>query len=106
TAMRQTIVWPPRRRAGPKFVIEIVRDFLQRRIAVRAHVEVTAQLHVANLAEQAGIDDLFFGVDEVRGAFALAADLADAFGLAGGGEHGRAFADVAADGLLAIDIRA
>jgi len=69
-------------------------------------VEVTAQIDVADFSEQPGFDDLLSGVDEVRRALALSADLDDALVVAGGGEHGLAFADVPANGFLAIDVGA
>ena len=104
--VREPVVRAQRRGAGPHFVIEEIGHGLERRIAVGAHVEVTAQIDVADLAEQAGFDDLLLRVDEVRRALALRADLHHALVLARGIQHGFAFAHVAADGLLAINIRA
>jgi hypothetical protein len=75
-------------------------------LVVGAHVEVAADVGVGDLADDAGLDDLVDGVDEVGRAAALEADLHDAVVLAGGGEHGFAFAHVGADGLLDVDVRA
>ena len=61
---------------------------------------------MADLPEQTAFDDLFLHVDQMRRALALRADLDDALEPAGGVEHGLAFAHIAADGLLAVNIRA
>ena len=61
---------------------------------------------MADLAEQAGVDDLLLRVDQVRRALALRADLHHALVLAGRGEHRLAFEHVDADRLLQIDVGA
>ena len=49
--------------------------------------------------------DLFFGVDQMRRALALRADLHHAVLLASGSENRLTFEDIHADGLLQIHIR-
>jgi hypothetical protein len=61
---------------------------------------------MADSPEQAGIDDLLFDIDQVRGALALRADLDDAFVFSRRGQNRFAFNDIDADGLLQIDIGA
>ena len=91
TSVRQAVVRAQRRRAGPHFVIEIVRHGLDRRVAVGAHVEIAAHFDVADLAEQPGLDDLLLRVDQVRRALALGADLHHALVFARRVDHGLAF---------------
>ncbi len=104
TQVRQAVVRSKRRRAGPHFVIEMGRHGFDGRIAVGAHVEVTAHIDVADFPEQAGFDDLFLGVDQVRRAFALGADLDDALVFARGIKHRFAFAHVAANRFLTVNV--
>ena len=105
--VHELVVGPHRRGAGPHFVIEIFRRHSGcRRIVARPHVVVAADLHVPDLAEQPGLDDLVARLDEMRRAAALRADLHHAIVFARRGEHRLAFRDIDADRLLAIDIRA
>jgi len=97
--VRRAVVWPQGCGAGPQLVIEEGWHRFERRVAVRAHVKVAAHIDVTDLAEQAGIDDLLPGVDQVRGAFALGPDLDHALVLARGIQHGLALAHIAADGF-------
>ena len=61
--MREAVVGPQRRGAGPRFVVEEIRHGLDGWVAVRAHVKVAAHIHVADFAEQAGAD--YFGLDDM-----------------------------------------
>ena len=73
-------------------------------LSLRAHVVVAVDLDEADLAELAFLDDPVAGLDEVRRAAALRADLHDAAVLAGGGEHRLALDHVHADRLLHVDV--
>ena len=104
--VRQAIIGTQRGRAGPHFVIEKVGHRLDGRVAVGAHVEIAAEVDVADLSEQPGLDNLLLRVDEVRRALALRADLHHAFVFARGIKHGFAFTHVSADWLLAVHLGA
>ena len=104
--MGQPVVWPQRRGTGPHLVVKEIGHRLDRWIAVGPHVEVTAHLDMADLAEQASLDDLLLDVDQVWGALALSAYLHNALVLAGSGKNRFAFQHVHADRLLQIHIRA
>ena len=67
---------------------------------------VTVDLHESDLAELAFLDDPVAGLDEVRRAAPLGADLDDPLVLAGGGDHGLTLDHVDADRLLHIDVGA
>ena len=73
---------------------------------MRPHVVVAVDLDQPDLAELALLDDAVAGLDEVRRAAPLRADLHDALVLAGGGHHRLAFDNVDADRLLHPDIGA
>jgi len=102
--VREPVVRPQRRVAGPRFVVEEIGHSLDGRGAVRAHVKVAAHVHVADFSEQAGVDDLLLRLDEMRRAFALRANLHHADEPARGIQQRLAFAYVHADRLLAIHI--
>jgi len=103
--VRQAVVGPQRSRAGPHFVIEKVRHGLDGRISVGPHVIVATDVDVRDLSQQAGIDDVLFGIDQVRRALALRADLDHAAQFTGRRQHGFALEDVHADRLLDVHIR-
>ena len=69
-----------------------------------AHVVVAVDLDQPDLAELPLADDPVAGLDQVRRAAALGADLHDPLVLAGGGEHGLALDHVDADRLLDVDV--
>ena len=69
-----------------------------------AHVVVAVDLDQADLAELALADDPVAGLDQVRRAAALRADLHDPLVLARRGEHGLALDHVDADRLLHVDV--
>jgi len=98
--VRQAVVWPQGRRAGPHLIIEEIRNWLHGWIAVGTHVEITTHIHMTDLAEEPAFDDLFFGVDQVRRAFALRADLDNPVVLARGGQDRLPFQDIDTDRLL------
>ncbi len=68
------------------------------------HVIVAVDLDQADLAELALADDPVAGLDQMRGAAALGADLHDPLVLAGRGQHRLALGHVDADRLLDIDV--
>ena len=91
---------------NPHFVIEVLRRLAIRRILRRAHVVVAVDFDVADLAELARLDDVVAGVDEMRRAAPLRADLDDALVLARGGDHRLTFDDVDTDRFLHVDVGA
>ncbi len=74
--------------------------------AVVPHVIVAVHLDQADLAELPLADDPVAGLDQVRRAAALRADLHDPLVLAGRGQHGLALGHVDADRLLHVDVGA
>ena len=102
--VRKPVVRPERSRSGPHFIVEEIRHWLDRWIAIGPHVEIAAHLNMADFSQQAGIDDLFFRIDQMRRALALRPDLHHAFVLAGGSQYGFALEHINADRLLQIDI--
>ncbi len=105
-AVRKPVVGPQWRRSAPHFVIQEFRDRLQRRVAVVSHVVIATDIDLADLAEQAGFDDVLLGVDQMRRAAALRAHLHDAVVLASRGEHRFALEHVATDRLLHVHVGA
>ena len=75
-------------------------------LAVVPHVIVAINLDQADLAELSFADDPVAGLDQVRRAAALGADLHDPLVLAGRGQHGLALGHVDADRLLDVDVGA
>jgi len=73
--MRQTIVRAQRRRSGPHLIIEEVGNRLYRWIGVFAHVVITTNIHMADLAQQTGIHDVLLGLNQVGCALALGPNL-------------------------------
>ena len=65
---------------------------------------VAADIDLADLAEQSGLDDVLLRIEEVRPELTLRADLHDALEAAGGGDHRLALEHVAADRLLHVDV--
>jgi len=56
-------------------------------LPLRAHVPVAADLNVADLSQPAFLDDRVAGLDQMRGAAPLGADLDHALVLSRGGQH-------------------
>ncbi len=102
--VRHAVERPQRGWASPHVVIEVIGDGGDRRVAVGAHVVVAADVDVGDFSEQAGFDDVFLGLDEVRRAFALSADLHDSVVLACRRDHGFAFHHIDADGFLTVNV--
>ncbi len=67
---------------------------------------VAVNLDQADLAELALLDDLVAGVDQVRRAAPLGADLDDALVLPGGGDHRLALDDIDANRFLHVHVNA
>src|SRR5690349_19519398 len=88
------------RGTGPHFVIERFRRGGVGRIALGAHVPVTTDLDVGDLAELAFFDDAVASLNQVWSAPALGANLDDAVVLPRRGEHGLALRNIDTDWLL------
>ena len=67
--VREPVVRPQRGRAGPHFVVEKFGHRDSRRIAVRPHVVIAANIDLRDLAEQAGLDDVLLRFDQMRACF-------------------------------------
>ena len=104
--MLHAIVGPHWRRAGPHLPIQVIRRVAVLGVRAGACAVIAVNLHQADLAQLAFLDDGVPGFDEMRCAAALGADLDDALVFAGRGEHGLAFDDIHADRFLHIDIGA
>ncbi len=104
--MDQLVVGPHRRGAGPHLVIEVFRRRDVGRVVARPHVVVAADFDQADLAKHAFLEDGVAGLDEVRRAAPLGADLHNAFVLPGSRHHGLPLGDVHADRFLHVDVGA
>src|SRR5665213_1367757 len=104
--MRERAVRAYRRRSGPEFVIEIRRRRGIRRVRCRAHVVVTMNIHLRDLAKPSRVEEPLLGFDNMRRAAALRAHLYYTVIPAGGCHHGPSFGYIDADGLLTINIGA
>src|SRR5207302_8674681 len=106
TRMRQRVVGTHGGGPGPHFVIEIRGRRRVWRIGGVAHVVVAADLDQPDLSQPALLENGVAGLDNVRRAAPLRADLYVAFVFASGGQHGLRLHDVDADGFLAVHIGA
>ena len=101
-SMGQSVVGPKGRGPCPHFVVKEVRDRLKWRIAVGAHMEIAAHLHVRYLAEETGIHYYFLCIDKVRGTFSSGPTCTTRLYLRAAATHGLAFHYIDADRFLHI----
>ena len=95
-----------RRRAGPHIEVEARRRGFRFLLPDAGAAVIAVNVDLADFAELAGVDDLFFRGHQVRRAAALEPDLNDGLVFARGGEHRLAFDDVDADRLLDVNVGA
>ena len=105
-AVRQVVVGTQGRRAGPHLVIEELGHRYGLGRFVCPHVVVAAHVDLGDVPQQAGVNDILLGFDEMGSAPALHADLDHALVPARRVQHGLTLADVDGGGLLDVHVSA